>query len=154
MDLVKGNLMQRTLLHLLLGLALASPALADTVKVEDAWVRATAPGQKVAGGFMNLTADADMTLVGGSSPVAKSLELHFMKMENGVMEMRQMNEIALPRGKTVRLEPGDLHVMFIDLKGQIKPGQKVPVTLLVKGADGKEQKLSLEAEARKTGGGH
>jgi copper(I)-binding protein len=65
-----------------------------------------------------------------------------------------MNEIALPRGKTVRLEPGDLHVMFIGLKGQIKPGQKVPMTLFIKAADGKEQKLSLEAEARKTGGGH
>lgn len=123
-------------------------AHADSVKVEDAWVRATAPGQQVAGGFMNLTADADMALVGGDSPVSRSLELHFMRMDNGVMEMRQMKEIVLPKGKTVRLEPGDLHIMFIGLKGQIKPGQKVPLTLLLKGADGKEQKLSVEAEAR------
>ncbi len=126
----------------------ATAAIADTVKVEDAWVRATAPGQQVAGGFMNLTADADMTLVGGDSPVSKSVELHFMRMDNGVMEMRQMKEIALPKGRTVRLEPGDLHVMFIGLKGQIKPGQKVPLTLRVKGADGKEQTLAVEAEAR------
>lgn len=126
----------------------ASVALADTVKVDDAWVRATAPGQQVAGGFMSLTADADMTLIGGDSPVSRSLELHFMRMDNGVMEMRQMKEIALPKGKTVRLEPGDLHVMFIGLKSQIKPGQKVPLTLRVKGADGKEQALAVEAEAR------
>ncbi|MDP2835027.1 MAG: copper chaperone PCu(A)C [Pseudomonadota bacterium] len=145
--------MQRTLLTLILAMTLAAPALADSVKVENAWVRATAPGQKVAGGFMNLTADADMTLVGGSSPVSKTFELHFMKMENGVMEMRQVKEIALPKGKTVRLEPGDLHVMFIGLKGQIKPGQKVPLTLVVKEADGKEQKLAVEAEVRKAGGG-
>jgi copper(I)-binding protein len=141
--------MQRTLLTLLLGLTLAAPVLADKVKVENAWVRATAPGQKVAGGFMSLTADADMTLVGGTSPVAKALELHFMKLEKGVMEMRQMKEIPLPKGKTVTLEPGDLHVMFIGLKGQIKPGQKVPMTLFVKGGDGKEQKLAVEAEARR-----
>lgn len=126
----------------------ATSAIADTVKVENAWVRATAPGQQVAGGFMNLTADADMTLVGGDSPVSKALELHFMRMDNGVMEMRQMQEIALPRGQTVRLEPGDLHVMFIGLKAQIKPGQKVPMTLRVKGADGKERTLAVEAEAR------
>jgi copper(I)-binding protein len=31
---------------------LALPALTDTVKIENAWVRATTPGQKVAGGFM------------------------------------------------------------------------------------------------------
>ncbi len=141
--------MQRTLLSLLLALTLAAPALADSVKVDNAWVRATAPGQKVAGGFMNLTADADMTLVGGTSPVSNAFELHIMKMEGGVMEMRQVKDIALPKGKTVSLEPGGLHVMFIGLKGQIKPGQKVPLTLLLKEADGKEQKLAVEAEVRR-----
>lgn len=133
---------------------LSLPALADSIKVENAWVRATAPGQKVAGGFMQLTADANMTLVGGSSPVSRAFELHYMKMENGVMEMREMKEIALPKGKAVSLEPGGLHVMFIGLKDPIKAGQKVPMTLIVKGADGKEQQLAVEAEARRMGGGH
>ena len=144
--------MQRSILVILTSCLFATSAQADTVKIENAWVRATAPGQKVAGGFMDLTADADMTLVGGSSPVSKSVELHFMRMDNGVMEMRQMKEIALPKDKTVRLEPGDLHVMFIGLKSQIKPGQKVPITLIVKGTDGKEQKLNVQAEAHKPGG--
>jgi copper(I)-binding protein len=133
---------------LLTGCLLATSALADNIKIENAWVRATAPGQKVAGGFMDLTADADMTLIGGSSPVSREFELHFMRMQDGVMEMRQMQEIKLPKGKTVSLEPGDLHVMFIGLKSQIKPGQKVPMTLIVKDADGKQQKLAVQAEAR------
>jgi len=141
--------MQRAVIALFAGWLLAPPALADSVKVENAWVRATAPGQKVAGGFMNLTADADMTLVGGMSPASKSFELHIMKMENGVMQMRPIKEIALPKGQTVRLEPGGLHVMFIGLNDQIKPGQKVPMTLRVRGADGKEQKLEVEAEVRR-----
>ena len=143
--------MHSTLLSLLLGITLAVSAHADTVKIENPWVRATAPGQKVAGGFMKLTADADMTLVGGSSPVSKTFELHFMRMENGVMEMRQLHEIKLPKGETVSLQPGDMHVMFIGLKKQIKPGQKVPMTLIVKGADGKEQTLAVEAESFKPG---
>ena len=144
--------MHRTLLAVVLGLSLAAPALADTVKVENAWVRATAPGQMVAGGYMDLTADADMTLVGGSSPVSKAFELHLMRMENGVMEMRQIQEIALPRGKLVSLAPGGLHLMLIGLRGQIKPGQQVPMTLIFKGADGKEKRLAVAAEARKAGG--
>ena len=139
--------MQRSLVMLLTGGLLATSALADNIKIENAWVRATAPGQKVAGGFMDLTADADMTLIGGSSPVSREFELHFMRMQDGVMEMRQMQEIKLPKGKTVSLEPGDLHVMFIGLKSQIKPGQKVPMTLIVKDADGKQQKLAVQAEA-------
>lgn len=138
----------------LLSAALSLPALADSVKVENAWVRATAPGQKVAGGFMTLTADADMTLLGGSSPASKVFELHEMKMDKGVMEMRQVKEIPLPKGKAVNLEPGGLHVMFIGLNGPIKTGDKVPVQLVVKGVDGKDQKIEVAAEARKMGSGH
>lgn len=144
--------MQRTLLALLMSLALASPAFADTVKIENAWVRATAPGQKVAGGFLDLTADADLKLVGGSSPASSTLELHMMKMDGGVMIMRQIKEIDLPRGKTVSLKPGGLHIMFIDLKQQIKEGDKVPVSLTVRNAAGKEQQLQVEAPAMRAGG--
>ncbi len=140
--------MQRSLTMLLAGCLLATSAVADNVRVENAWVRATAPGQKVAGGFMDLTADSDMTLVGGSSQVSREFELHFMRMQDGVMEMRQLQAIKLPKGKTVSLEPGDLHVMFIGLKNQIKPGQKVPLTLVVQSADGTQQKLAVQAEVR------
>jgi copper(I)-binding protein len=144
--------MHRALILALMGLVLSVPALADSVKIENAWVRATAPGQKVAAGFLDLTADADMTVVGGSSPISQRVELHFMRMDKGVMEMRLMKEIALPKGQTVKLEPGGLHIMFIGINKQIKAGEKVPVTLIVKGADGKEQKLAVEAEVRKPGG--
>lgn len=139
-----------SLLIAFLILGASAPAFADSVKVDNPWVRATAPGQKVAGGFMNLTADADMTLVGGSSPVSNHFELHFMKMENGVMEMREMKKIALPKGKTVGLAPGGLHVMFIGLKNPIREGQKVPMTLIFKSANGKEQKLVVEADVKRT----
>lgn len=144
--------MHRTLLLALVGLSLAAPALADTVKIENAWVRATAPGQKVAGGFLDLTADADMKLVGGSSPASNSLELHRMSMDNGVMIMRQIQEIPLPKGKPVNLKPGGLHIMFIDLKKQIMEGDKVPVTLTVRDSTGKEQQLQVEARAMRAGG--
>jgi copper(I)-binding protein len=141
-----------SLIHAVLLTGLATTALADTVKIENAWVRATAPGQKVAGGFLDLTADTDMKLVGGSSPASSTLELHIMKMDGGVMEMRQIQEIALPKGKTVSLQPGGLHIMFIDLKQQIKEGDKVPVTLTVQNAAGKEQQIRVEAQAMRAGG--
>jgi hypothetical protein len=147
--------MKRALLLALMSMSLATPGMADTVKIETPWVRATAPGQKVAGGFLDLTADADMKLVGGSSPASKSLELHMMKMDGGVMVMRQIPSIDLPKGKTVNLKPGGLHLMFIDLKQPIKEGDKVPVTLTVRNAAGKEQQIQVEAQAKAAGGmGH
>ena len=148
----KGFTMQHTLILTLISLALTTPAMADSVRIDAPWVRATAPGQKVAGGFMTLTADADMVLVGGSSPVSKHIELHYMKMEDGVMEMREMKEIRLPKDQAVALEPGGLHVMFIGLKKPITEGQKVPLSLIVKAANGKRKTIALEAEARRTSG--
>lgn len=136
----------------LIAFLLAAPASASEIRVDDPWTRATAPGQKVAGGFMRLTADADMTLVGGSSPVSAHFELHTMRMDDGVMVMRQVENIPLPKGKTVELKPGGLHIMFIGLKQPIKAGDKVPVALRVRGADGKEHALRIVVEARAPGG--
>jgi copper(I)-binding protein len=133
---------------LALGLALfALPAMASTVKVDHPWVRATAPGQEVAGAYMDLTADADMTLVAAESKAARKVELHTMSMEGGVMVMRPVESIALPKGKTVSLKPGGLHVMLIGLNGQIKEGDKTAITLLVKDTGGKTLKLRVEAPA-------
>lgn len=134
-------------------LLLALPALADSVRVDNAWVRATAPGQKVAGAFMDLTADADMAVVAATSPAAKVVELHTMAMDNGVMVMRPVKQVDLPKGKTVQLKPGGLHVMLIDLNGQITPGSRTPVTLSVRDSKGKLQQVAVEVEARQPGGG-
>lgn len=144
--------MYRVPLAVLLSITLASPVLADALKVEAPWMRATAPGQKVAAGFMTLTAGSAMTLVGGSSPTCGHVELHYMKMENGVMEMREMQEIPLPAGQAVHLEPGGLHVMCIGLKKPVVAGQKVPLTLHLRGSDGKTRKHAVELQARKTRG--
>ena len=144
--------MHRALTLFLIALALPQAAFASSVRIENAWVRATAPGQKVAGGFLDLTADADMKLVGGSSPASDSLELHIMKMDDGVMIMRQVPDIALPKGKTVSLKPGGLHIMFIGLKAPIQEGARVPVSLTVQDSAGKQQTLQLEATALRAGG--
>jgi len=109
-------------------LLMATLAMAQ-VKVEGAWARPTVPGQQGGGGFVTLTSVAGDRLVGGSTPLAQRFELHTMAMKGDVMQMRQVDAIALPAGKAVKLEPGGLHVMFIGLKQPLAQGSKVPVTL-------------------------
>ena len=115
--------------------AAAGVARAQPVTVKDAWVRAPAPGQKVAGAYMELVSRASMTLTAVARPAAGSAELHATSMEQGVMRMRPVARIDLPAGSTVRLAPGGLHVMLIDLKQALKPGDKVPLSLTVQRAD-------------------
>ena len=72
-------------------------AWAQNVSVQGAWVRATVQGQKASGAFMTLTAKTATTLVGVSTSVAGVAQVHEMKMDNNVMQMR-----ALPDGLPLR----------------------------------------------------
>lgn len=134
-------------------LALSANVWAAEVKVSDAWSRATPPGLDVGGAFMTLTADADSKLVEASSPAASSAELHRMSMDKGTMVMRRVDAIDLPKGKTVHLAPGGLHVMLFGLKAPLKAGEQLPLTLTVRDAKGKSQKIEVKAEVREIGGG-
>ena len=131
-----------------LGLAVFSvPALAE-VTVKDSWVRGTTPAQKATGAFMEITSSEAAALLSASSPVAGVVEIHTMKMEDGVMKMRALPKLDLPAGKAVKLAPGGNHVMLMDLRQQMKKGDVVPITLKIEGADKKVQMLEVKAEVR------
>ncbi|WP_350616176.1 copper chaperone PCu(A)C [Pseudomonas sp. HY7a-MNA-CIBAN-0227] len=129
----------------LLGLAAHANAQAQ---VSDAWVRATVPGQQSSGAFMTVTADSDSKLLSVQSPVAKLVQIHEMSMKDDVMRMGPVDSVALPAGKPVKLDPDGYHVMLINLKGQIKEGDLVPLTLTVENAKGEKQSIEVKAPAR------
>lgn len=116
-------------------LSLSSSVYAQSAKlgglqIENAYTRATVPGQQVAGGFMKIeNKGAADQLVSASSPVAGEVQLHEMAMEGNVMKMRQLKDLAIPAGGAVELKPGGYHLMFLNLKGPLAAGQTVPVKL-------------------------
>ena len=116
---------------------LVAPARAAEIKAGDlvisqAWSRATPGGAKVGGGYLtieNKGAAADR-LIGGSTEVATKVQIHEMTTNNGVMTMRPLDKgLVIEPGKTVKLAPGGIHLMLLDLKSPLKQGGKVPVTL-------------------------
>ena len=131
-----------------LSVLVLSFAASAQVTVKDAWVRATVAQQKATGAFMQLLSAQDAQLISAQSPVAGVVEVHEMRMDGGVMKMRAVPKLALPAGKAVDLKLGSYHVMLMDLKGQIKDGDTVPVTLVGEGEDGKRQTLDIQAVAR------
>lgn len=127
-----------------------TPAQAQdaTLKVEDAWVRATVPSQHATGVFMRLTSATPARLVGVESDAAKHVEVHEMAMQDNVMKMRQIPALDLPAGQQVELKPGGYHIMLIDLAKQISVGDKVALTLLVQDAKGQQRRVPVTAQAR------
>ncbi|MEG0885741.1 MAG: copper chaperone PCu(A)C, partial [Janthinobacterium sp.] len=76
---------------------------------------------------------------------------HEMRLEGDVMRMRAVPGLDLPAGKTVELKPGGYHVMLLDLKGQVKAGDKIPLTLVVEGEDKRRETIEVSAVARPLG---
>ena len=138
--------MRKTVLAL--ALMFFGAATQADVTVKESWVRGTTPAQKATGAFMEITSSEAASLLSASSPVAGVVEIHTMKMEDGVMKMRAIPKLDLPAGKGVKLAPGGNHVMLMDLKQQMKKGDVVPITLKIEGADKKVQTLEIKAEVR------
>ncbi|MDO1582575.1 copper chaperone PCu(A)C [Rhizobium oryzicola] len=125
-----------------LGLALAtiiavSPALAHGFKVGDIeighpYTRAMLPGAKVGGGYLKLTNEGatDDRLVSATSDRAASVQLHEMKIDGGIMIMRELQGgIPVPKRATVELKPGSYHVMFMNVAQPFKEGEIIKATL-------------------------
>ena len=128
------------------GTAFSQAASVGAIKIENAYTRATVPGQQVAGGFMKIENKgvADQ-LLSASSPAAGEVQLHEMAMDGNVMKMRQVKDIAVPAGGAVELKPRGLHLMFMNIKTPLLAGQTVPVKLKFAKAGEVEVKIPVNA---------
>ena len=133
---------------MLLGLLAGTAHAAELVKVTDPWAKATVPGQKVGGVYMQIVARENLRLTGVKSAAAETAEVHQMKMENGMMRMRAVPSLELPAGKRVKLEPGGYHVMLFDLKQSLVTGQKLKLELIFEDAAKREHHVRIEAIVR------
>src|ERR1700709_2478848 len=147
------NALSRTFTFAALATTLfAGPVCAEDIKAGDlvisqAWSRATPGGAKIAGGYLTIENKGTSPdgLIGGSGDITDKIEVHEMAMNNGVMTMRPLDKgLTIEPGKTVKLAPGGYHLMMFDLKGPLKQGDKVPVTLEFEKAG--KVKLSLEVQ--------
>lgn len=117
-------------------LGLAAPAWAGDAKlgaieIKSAWARATPPKAAAGGAFLTITNTGATTdnLMGASSGVAKTVEMHTHMQQGDVMRMVALSNIELQPGKSVELAPGGLHIMLIGLKQPLAEGASFPLEL-------------------------
>lgn len=134
-----------------------------SLQIEHPWTRATPPGAAVGGGYTAITndGDSDDRLVSATAEIAGRSEIHEMKVEEGVMKMAALpNGLPIPAHETVKLAPGGYHIMFLDLKGPLKKGDKIPGTLTFEKAGTIKVEFDVEAigaaapAENDDGGGH
>ncbi len=107
-------------------------AATSPIKIENAFTRPTLGGASVAVGYMTITnaGQSDDRLESVTSDISATAEIHETKMENGMMEMRELPKgLAVPAGATVAFKPGAYHVMFVGIKHAVKPGDTIHAIL-------------------------
>jgi copper(I)-binding protein len=135
-------MMRRVALAFVAALGLAACGESQPIAITHAWIRLPAPGLSVAAGYfdvVNRTA-TPMELVGASSEVAQSVEMHAESHGGETMQMRRLDSITLAPKQTVSFSPGGTHLMLLGMR-EVTSGA-VPITLLF--SDGSQQTVSFE----------
>jgi len=128
-----------------LAMFFAAQSYASEITVTDAWARETAPGQENGSVGLLITSQNDARLISVETTAAASAEIHTMTMDNGVMKMRQLENLPLPARQAVSLGPGGDHLMLFGIKQPLKAGGKVPLSLTVQFADKRIEKIKINA---------
>jgi len=119
-------------------LSFAQPGGAK-LQVEGAWTRRAAmmKGDSGGGGSGNgavyallvNAGNAPDALVGVASDASVTAEIHETYRHMNMMMMRPVTKIDVPAGNKVELKPGGYHIMLLNLKRDLKPGESIGVTL-------------------------
>jgi hypothetical protein len=124
----------KTMLSILLaGLLLSGAAhagAADHVHANHAWIRVL-PGDLPAGAYVTLQNDGDqpIALRGASSTVYGDVMLHQSSTAGGMSRMTMVDALPVPaHGKAV-LAPAGYHLMLMQAKAPVKPGDTVRLML-------------------------
>ena len=112
------------------------------------WSRATPPSARVAGGYLTITNKGQTAdrLVSATFAGSNSTEVHEMRVEGGVMQMRELPRgIEIKPGETLELKPGSYHLMFMGLKQGLKESDSLKGELVFENAGRVEVAFKVEA---------
>lgn len=110
----------------------APAALATSMNVTQGFVRVPIPGQKNTAAFFSLnnTGKKAKSLVAITTKVAQRAEIHSHTMNNGIMRMRQVEQVSIVAGATTDFAPGGLHIMLFDVQRTLRTGDTIALTLI------------------------
>ena len=116
---------------------------AAEIEVGPAWARDTVGRTANAAVFMTITAHSADRLLGASTSVADETALMTMSMDGGAMAMSYVDDIDLPAGKEVSLDPSGLHVWLEGLRAPLKAGQTFTLELRFETAGAREVEVEV-----------
>jgi periplasmic copper chaperone A len=111
--------------------ALAVDYRAGDMIVAQPWSRPTPPTATVGAVYFSITnlgrkADRLMAI---TTPIAGKVEMHETRKVQGMLQMRAVMSIECLPGQRVKIEPGGLHVMLLNLTHPLAAGTQFPLMM-------------------------
>ena len=133
-----------------LGQASAHDFKVGHLRVDHPYATPSLPGLTTAAvyfrGIRNTAAVPDR-LLSASTPVAARVEIHRMRMQGDVMQMRALPALDIAGNTTLPMRhntPDGYHLMLFDIKAPLKDGDRFPVTLTFERAGTREVKVWVQ----------
>ena len=122
---------------------------APPVRANDAWIR-WLPANLPAAGYVTLRnlSNQPVTLIGASTLDYTGAMFHESRNQHGVEKMLSVESIVLTPHAEVAFAPEGYHIMLMEPKRVIQPGDHVLMTLHFAGG----QSLQVQFEVRKSDG--
>ena len=122
------------------------------IQVRHPWSRATAPGARVAAGYMEIRNNGRQPdrLLSVSTAAAQRVELHVTQRDGEVLRMRQVKSFEIPARERFTLGPGGAHLMLVDVVQPLKKGDRFPMKLRFERAG----ELEIQVEVQEIGSRH
>ena len=126
---------------------------AETVTIDNGWIREAPPAAKVLAGFMTLQngADAAVAVTGAESPAFERVEIHRTMMRKGMASMAHQESVEVPPHGRMEFSPGGYHLMLINPSRPLRAGDSVIISLHFKSGKSVSAPFSVRSV---TGGQH
>jgi copper(I)-binding protein len=100
------------------------------IQVTQAWIR-WLPAGIPSGGYMTLTNTGTVprVLIGADSADFADISLHQTRTKNGMSDMAELSAVKIEPQSSVRFAPGGYHLMLMQPKRALHPGDRVRITL-------------------------
>ncbi|MBL1431125.1 MAG: copper chaperone PCu(A)C [Robiginitomaculum sp.] len=118
------------------------------ITVSEAWVRMPPKGRDIAAGYLVLNNSGSKdTLLSVSSPIAHTVEVHQHLMADGMMQMQEVSELAIPANGEVVFKSGGYHLMMFGVT-DVELGQEAELVFVFEKSGTKTVTATIRSQVK------
>jgi len=119
------------LIIILFALISCSQDTGSGIEIKNAWIREAPPGATVAALYLEINNNGgEDQIVSINTPVSEIAEIHNTQVSpDGTGKMIKLENVSIQSGELLKFSPGGKHIMLINLKKALIPGEVYEVTV-------------------------